>query len=264
MIALLNLAQADTPDRFRTQVPPQLCVGSGERVFLFGGIALAAAMEAMERASGLPASHAAAQFLVPAIPGSELEIQVRSAGGSLRQCAVEATASGTPFLRVTGACGRRADGTAYQGSAPPAVAQPADCPERSVARLLSSNLQALLEFRLAAGVLPDRAGWSAEGGQDLACWVRARDGALLDRRLLTVIADCAALAVPGALGRPASGSSLDNAIRFVAPPQGEWVLFATRIEAVLDGLVHTRSRLFSEDGRLLALASQTMALRLWG
>lgn len=241
----------------------RLCVGRGERTFLFGGIALAACIEVMERSCGLPTSHATAQFLGPARTGDVLEFQVNSEGGSLRQCAVEAQAGGTPFLRVTGACGRRGDGTAYQGSAPPAVAPPTDCPERSVARLLSSNIQALLEFRLAAGVLPDRAGWSAKGGQDLACWVRARDGALLSRPLLAVIADCAALAVPGALGRPASGSSLDNQVRFAAPPEGQWALAETRVEAVMDGLVQTRSRLFSEQGQLLALASQTMVLRLW-
>lgn len=263
MSALLELAPGDARGGFRAAVPPQLCVGSGERTFLFGGIALAAAIEAMERQSGQPASHATAQFLAPARAGNELLFQVTSEGGSLRQCAVDAAADAVPFLRVTGACGRRADSMAWQGTPPPAVAPPQDWPERSVARLLSSNIQALLEFRLAAGVLPDRAGWSAAGGQDLACWVRLRDGSPLDRRRLAVIADCAALAVPGALGRPASGSSLDNAIRFAAAPEGHWVLAATRVEAVLDGLVHTRTRLFGEEGRLLALASQTMILRLW-
>src|SRR3546814_2908459 len=61
-------------------------------------------------------------------------------------------------------------------------------------------------------------------------WGRSRKGARLDRRLLAVIADCAALALAGALGRPASGSSLDNAIRFLAEPVSEWTLARMRVE----------------------------------
>lgn len=263
MGALLELTPGAPPGSWRTTVPQHLCVGSGERTFLFGGIALAACIEAMERECGAPALYAAGQFLSAARAGDELRFSARGEGGSLRQCSFEADRDGPVFLRGIGGCGRRGEATTHQGTLAPALPAPPDCPERSVARLLSSNIQALLEFRLAAGVLPDRAGWTAPGGQDLACWVRARDGSPLDRRLLAVMADCAALAVPGALGRPASGSSLDNTIRFTAPPQGEWALAATRVEAVRDGLVHTRTRLFAQDGTLLALASQTMVLRLW-
>src|SRR3546814_19071636 len=104
----------------------------------------------------------------------------------------------------------------------PAVPPPEACPERSVARLLSSNLNALLEFRLAGGEFPDRAEWEGRGGIDLLCWVRSRNGARLDRRLLAVIADYAPLALAGALGRPARGSRPDNAIPFLAAPVSAW------------------------------------------
>src|SRR3546814_13373919 len=76
-------------------------------------------------------------------------------------------------------------------------------PQRSVGGRLSANVNAVLECRPAGGELPDRAEWEGRGGMDLLCWVRSRNGARLDRRLLAVIADCAALALAGALGRPA-------------------------------------------------------------
>lgn len=261
--ALLELSPGAAPGSWGAAVLPHLCVGSGARTFLFGGIALAACIEVMERTSGAPATYASGQFLGAARAGDELRFSASGEGGSLHQCFFEASRGGQALVRGIGGCGRRDDAGVYQGTAEPALPAPADCEERSVARQLSSNLQDLFEFRLATGALPDRAGWSAPGGQALACWVRSRNGAPLDRRLLAVIADCAALAVPGALGRPSSGSSLDNAIRFAASPEGEWALAATRVDSVRDGLVHTRTRLFSEQGALLAVASQTMVLRLW-
>src|SRR3546814_20445142 len=94
----------------------------------------------------------------------------------------------------------------------PAVPPPEACPERSVARLLSSNLNALLEFRLAGGEFPDRAEWEGRGGIDLLCWVRSRNGARLDRPLLAVIAHRAALALAGALRRPTGGCTLGRGV----------------------------------------------------
>src|SRR3546814_16071356 len=82
-----------------------------------------------------------------------------------------------------------------------------------------------------------------------------------DRRLLAVIADCAALALAGALGRPASGSSLDNAIRFLAEPVSEWTLARMRVEGIGNGIAHVSTRLFAQNGALLAVADQSMLLR---
>ncbi|HMO75623.1 MAG TPA: thioesterase family protein [Sphingopyxis sp.] len=247
-------------------IPEPLCVGPPGRQFLFGGIALAAAIEALERRTGLPAIFASLQFLAQARPGNRLRFDTELAadGRSTRQCRVTGWRGETMFVQGHGACGRRDDPALHQGAPMPVVPAPEQCPERSVARLLSSNLNALLEFRLAAGAFPDRADWTGQGGVDLLCWVRARDGAPLDRRRLAVIGDCAALALAGALGRPASGSSLDNMIRFTAEPKGKWTLAQMRVEGVGAGIAHVATRLFSEEGTLLALAGQSMLLRNGG
>ncbi|WP_260583720.1 acyl-CoA thioesterase [Sphingopyxis sp. PET50] len=263
--ALLELGAGSDGCAFAAAVPERLCVGQADRRFLFGGIALAACIEAMERRTALPAIFASVQFIAAAHGGDALlfETDVAAGGRSVRQCGLTARREGEIFLQGHGACGRREGDRGYPEPCVPRVPPPGQCPERSVARLLSSNMQALLEFRLAAGELPDRAGWTGEGGAELACWVRPRDGSPIDRRLLAVIADCAALALPGALGRPASGSSLDNMIRFLAEPDGDWVLAMMRVEGIGDGFAHVGTRICSPAGVPLALASQSMALRLW-
>ena len=248
---------------FAADVPEPLCVGPPRRQFLFGGIALAAAIDAMERRSGRPAIFAAVQFIAQAHPGDRLRFDTELAadGRSTRQCRVTGWRGETMFVQGHGACGGRNDPAAHQGAPMPAVPPPESCPERSVARLLSSNLNALLEFRLAGGEFPDRAEWTGRGGADLLCWVRPRCGAVFDRRRFAVVADCAALALAGALGGPAGGSSLDNSSRFTAEPAGEWALAEMRVEGAGGGIAHVATRLFAEDGTLLALAGQSMLLR---
>jgi acyl-CoA thioesterase len=261
--ALLTLAAVPDDGLFLADVPEPLCVGPPDRQFLFGGIALAAAIEAMERRTGRPAIFASAQFLTQARPSDPLRLEagIVADGRLVRQCGVTAWQQGAPFLHVHGACGGRDDAVEYRGAAMPVVPPPDACAGRSVARRLSSNLNALLEFRLASGAIPDRADWEGSGGTGLACWIRARCGAPLDHLLLAVIADCAALALDGALGRPTSGSSLDNVIRFLAEPAGEWVLAAMKVDGIHQGIAHVTTQLFSEQGVPLAVATQTMRLR---
>jgi acyl-CoA thioesterase len=72
--------------------------------------------------------------------------------------------------------------------------------------------------------------------------------------------------VPGlalrAAGRSGVGVSLDNSIRFGPPPDCEWILVDVDPYFVYDGYVHGAARIWSRDGVLLAVASQTAATRL--
>ena len=259
---LLRL-HAATDGSLLASVPEPLCVGRPGETFLFGGCAFAAGIEAMERLTGLPVIVASAQFAAKARPGEQLGFvpELTADGRVLRQARVALQVGSRPFAWMHGAFGRRNEPTLHQGEAMPVVPGVADCPVHSVARLLSSNVNNLFEFRLAAGQLPDREDWLGDGGQDLACWVSLRSGGFISRLVLPVIADCAAIALPGALGRPATGTSLDNAIRVVAEPECATVLAATRIEGIRDGVAHVTTRIFAPDGRLLAVAQQSLILR---
>ncbi len=63
------------------------------------------------------------------------------------------------------------------------------------------------------------------------------------------------------IGLNAGGSSLDNTIRLIRLTQTKWILAEISIQALDSGLGHGDVRMFAEDGRLLALASQSLILR---
>jgi acyl-CoA thioesterase len=73
--------------------------------------------------------------------------------------------------------------------------------------------------------------------------------------------------VPGmsvhAAGRRGVGMSLDNSIRFGPGPDCEWILMDVDPYFLNDGYVHGAARIWSRDGVLLAVASQTAAARLF-
>ena len=256
--------QTGVADCLKFVVPEHLCVGGTTDPFLYGGSGFAACVAAMEQFTGLPTIFASAQFTGKGRSGDVISVSPEyiSGGNSIKQCRLRAQIGDAPFATLLGATGSRDDNSAHQGVKAPHVVQPHQCEERSVARQISSNLNALFEFRLAGGQLPDRRDWTGTVGQDTAFWIRKRSGKPLSRLDLLVIADLAAMALPSALGKPASGNSLDNNIRFVRDADYEWVLSCTQVASVQHGLTHIGTNIFSQDGSILAVASQSMILRV--
>jgi acyl-CoA thioesterase len=78
------------------------------------------------------------------------------------------------------------------------------------------------------------------------------------------LADFVPSAVLRAAGRAGGGTSLDNSIRYGKDPTPgtDWVLILTDPYFVESGYVHGGARIWSEDGRLLAVASQTAVARI--
>lgn len=69
--------------------------------------------------------------------------------------------------------------------------------------------------------------------------------------------------VSQALGQMVVTRSLDNTLRVVRLVPTTWVLCDIRIEAVIAGYGQGVAYLWSEDGTLLGIASQSMRLRAW-
>ena len=65
-----------------------------------------------------------------------------------------------------------------------------------------------------------------------------------------------------ALGLMGGGNSLDNTLRVYRLAPTEWVLLDIRIHAVAHGFGHGVVHLWSQDGNLLATASQSTIVRL--
>lgn len=263
-ITFPQLEQDDGKEDLQAVIPEHLCVGGTTDPFLYGGSGFAACIAAMERLTGLPAIYATIQFVSMGRSGETIRFTLEnvSGGNSIKQCRLAASIGGKPFATLMGAAGDRSDPTVHQGSHAPIVPPVDHCVERSVARQISSNLNDLFEFRMAKGQMPDRRDWRGEVGLDTAFWIRKRSALTLSKLDLSVIADLAAMALPSALGKPASGNSLDNMIRFIAEPDGEWVLSCTQVASVYRGITHINTQIYSESGNLLAVASQSMALRV--
>jgi acyl-CoA thioesterase len=78
-----------------------------------------------------------------------------------------------------------------------------------------------------------------------------------------VLGDFVPFGIGQALGLAAGGNSLDNTLRVVRLEPTDWVLLDIRVLAVHGGFGHGAVLLWSETGRLLAIASQSTIVRFW-
>jgi acyl-CoA thioesterase len=91
-------------------------------------------------------------------------------------------------------------------------------------------------------------------------WVRRRDGVPVTPATVAFMADMVPLSVAAACGVVAGGISLDNSIRIGEFDETEWVLMDLRPHLAVGGYGHGAAHVWSEDGRLLATASQTASM----
>jgi acyl-CoA thioesterase len=152
-------------------------------------------------------------------------------------------AAGVPRPRI-------ADGTVPRR---PAVPPPAACPPFALGLVGDQppNFFDLVEARNAG----------ADGGNRQRWWMRLTDGpALTLPTMLGLAGDFVPPMVMRALGEPGAGTSIDNTVRTGQPASGDWVLVDGRPEQAAGGFGHGSVRLWSEDGVLAGVASQTAAL----
>lgn len=265
MSRLIDLGRTADPHRFTFAVTPQRSVGHPDSQFLFGGAGMAAAITALEAATGRPAVWATAQYLSFARPPAmlDLDVVVPVSGRHSTQARCTGHVGDTEILTVNAALGSRPDAVAGQWRTMPTVPPPDDCPPITFDWLRrADDINGQFDQRAAGGRFGAErsAGGPSRDGAS-AMWIRARDGSPVDRVTLAVMADFLPSGIGHALGEAAGGNSLDNTIRFMAPVATEWVLCDTVIEGMAGGFAHGRMRLFAQSGALLATASQSMIVR---
>ena len=96
-----------------------------------------------------------------------------------------------------------------------------------------------------------------------ALWARVPGHLEPSAATLAIIGDYVTGAVSQPLGRRVMSRSLDNTLRVVRLEPTEWVLCDIRIQALVDGYGQGVASLWSEQGALLATASQSMSVRAW-
>jgi acyl-CoA thioesterase len=244
--------------RFQVPLGPQL-VTPGD--FLYGGCGLSLCVEALEQTTGTALRWAACQFVSYAELGDvlELEVEVAAAGRRVTQARVTARCEGREVLTTMAALGEGRFSTPGLLSAPE-VPGPLDCQPRSTAADLGDSLFSRLESRVVVGRSWDDLD-GTPGGTRIASWLRLPAITTSSAAVLAIFSDHVAGGITQVTGELMTSRSLDNTLRICEQPPTGWVLVDVSIEACVDGFVQGQAHLWSEDGRLLGMASQTQTTR---
>lgn len=232
--------------------------------FLFGGCALGAAIEAMERTTGRPLIWATGQYLSYAVPPEIMDIDVTIAadGHRITQARAVGHVGDREIVTVNAALGTRpGEGDTGTWAMPPRVEPPMSCPVRAMWAHDDQSLFTRLESRLA-----NARDWSALDGTAnsdgrSALWAKVPDLDTISAGVLAILGDYVPFGISQALGVMGGGNSLDNTLRVVKLVPTEWVLLDIRIDAVGQGFGTGSVLLWAQDGTLLATASQSTIVR---
>lgn len=246
-------------DHYGVDLTPELARFDGR---LFGGAGLAMSVAALEASTGRNALWAATQFIGSADIGDRFDchVEVLAEGYNTTQGRVTATVDGRIVFAALGATARsRDDGFGAELGTMPRVVGPDECaPWKPAFPVPAESISArgpfaTAEFREA----------KAEDGS-VVLWARMNDHTQ-DRLTLAYLGDFVPSAVLRAAGRNGGGTSLDNSIRYGAAPAAgtDWILIDNEPYLADSGYVSGAARLWSADGRLLAVAAQTAVARIF-
>lgn len=257
----LGLQASEDPRAWLLPVVPGISTGGG---FLFGGCALAAGVEAMERTTGRPVVWATAHYLAHARPPDVVAIDVVPAvvGSSVTQARAMGHVGDAEIFTVHGALGRRDIDIAGEWAVRPDVAPPDECPPRDLSRHHHDRETVMrrIEVRVASGRQDAEIDGTPGSGRS-ALWARLPDAMEMSAGALAVLGDYVPSGIRQATGSDTGGTSLDNTLRVAQLVATEWVLLDIRIHAVWHGFGHGLVHLWAQDGTLLATASQSAMIR---
>jgi len=258
-LAFYGLEPTDDPLRWTFRVTQGLCSTIGA---LFGGAGLGAAVLALESATARPVVWATAQFLSYARLDAVVELEVVEAVRGFRtsQSRVVGRVGGEEIFTVNAASGHRDVPWEGTWATMPSVPAPDDCPPRELSEEFTGTIGTRLETRRAnARGFADLDGSPSDGRA--ALWIRTH-GLAANASTLAVLGDYVPFGIGQSLGLPVGGNSLDNTARVAhRPPALDVALADVRIHAVADGFGHGEVLLWTDDGRLLGIASQSTIVR---
>lgn len=246
-------------ERVRVTVPPLLCAEGG---YLFGGWAMALAVELGGRWSGRQLRSLACEFLAPIRSGDELDatLDVVRSGSRVAHCAVSvhrgAELALTARLVIGDPLAPLAGRSRAWTPAPPAP-DPQDCPGRTYRFRGAGTAIDSLDVRLTA---PEPSPADEPGGRVLL-WARVR--CEVDTSAgLAVLTDHLPYLVVRSIAGVRHATSVSSTMRILAAPVDEWVLLEVELTGT-DGLFCVgRVRLWGRDGTPVAVADQTIYLRI--
>ncbi|MEL7209630.1 MAG: acyl-CoA thioesterase [Actinomycetota bacterium] len=256
----LGLEPTDDPRHWRLPVVPGITAGGN---FLWGGCGLAAGIVTMEEVTGRPIVWSTAQYLSYARPGSVVDVEVTVAvdGRNTAQARAVGRVGDEEILTVNGALGSRPVDASGVWGAMPEVPPPEQCPIRTH-RFPNESIGDRIEQRLAIGVEMEALDGEPTDGR-CALWARMPEVLDMSGAALAVLGDFVPWGIGQALGLRAGGNSLDNTLRVIQTRPADWVLLDIAVHGVADGYGHGRLNLWTPQGDLLAVASQSVVVRRW-
>ncbi len=249
----LGLQPTHNPMRWYLPVTPGICSGLGT---LFGGSALGAAIDVLERVAGRPVVWACAQYLNYTKPPSvvDLDVHIGAQGRTTTQARVLGQVGDTEIFTVNASLGSRDMPEEGQWVSPPDVPGPDECPPRELRFDPGNTIASRLEQRMAL---------EAPGTGRTAFWTRMPELLEVSAASLAVLGDFVPMGLGQAVPTEINSNSLDNTLRVANLVPTRWVLVDIRIEAVARGFGHGHLYLWAEDGTLMGTASQSAMIRPW-
>ncbi|MGE4322146.1 MAG: acyl-CoA thioesterase [Sphingobium sp.] len=262
---IVDVQPTHNPRRWYLPLRDTHCVGPGDLNSMFGGVGLAASVQALERTCKRPLVWATAQYLSFAKAPSviDLDVIIPVEGRAVTQARVVGHVGEKEIFTVNAALGSRPARISQDWGHAPVVAPPQDCPPTVNWREEKPGMRRLIDARVAAGRFDHDGADLPDPGPDsqVILWMRLVDDSPIDATMLALFADHIPYALGHAVGFRAGGTSLDNTIRIVRVVPTQWVLCDVRVHAIDGGFAHGAMRLFSQDGALMAMGSQSMILR---
>jgi len=244
---------------------------------LYGGSAIAISIAEAERVTERPALWVTTQFVSTVETGEQVDVITEVLAAGRRTCQIRVTAksqSGEVIFASLGATGiHRPDGLTGVFEKCPTVTPPEEAdlwrsPFSGLAKAVGlDHLKVPLRkagFSLAVEMREPAVLLHPEPGPGRIClWVRRADRVAVTPAIAAFLADMVPMSVGYALGVVAGGTSLDNSIRIGSFVDTEWILLDLRPHLAAGGYAHGVVHVWSEDGHLLATASQTASMILF-
>lgn len=230
--------------------------------FLFGGCGLGAAVSALEATTERPVVWATAQYLSFAMVGEvvDLDVVVPVSGHRTTQARVTASVGEREILTVNAALGSRDLDVSGQWVEFPDVPQPEAAPDRPRRMGDDNSLMTRFDMRMAKGHNWDELEGNPVKDGRAAMWVRA-EGLETSAATLSIFGDYVPFGISQSQGAWYPSTSLDNTIRVVRLVETEWILIDVRMEGISNGFGHGTVYLWSSDGDLMGIASQSSLIR---
>ena len=228
----------------------------------YGGAGLALACAMMEHATARDTVWCTAQFASGAAHGEriELESDVVAHGHRTSQVRVTARVDGREVFTSVGATGAAGGRTTRTFASMPSVSPPEDSASQSWPTGFDREKTHFGTTEIREAVV--HGGNEGSATPSMALWARIDGTPTWTPTLLGYVADVVPMSIHRALGtRQPGGMSLDNSLRVGPRVDTDWLLLALHAEAAHEGYGHGSVHLWSPDGVLAGVASQTFALR---